>query len=900
MIKKYACALLLCASGFALAQMDDLEDINFPLNSSVVVDGFQGLDMLAAVMAKHGALDLEVIGHTDSLGTADYNKRLSLRRAESVKAYLVSKGAREGKIKTSGEGIDRSYDNATREGRFQNRRVSLFLYETVGGNRSQVSYRRLLELFFGGDPATRMLELTEKQTLPNDQKILEKLTDLEKKVNEMGDRLSKRMDDLEARYVKHAEEMPKKMAAMQMKVDQYTGVSVAAGFWDVGDQDDFAGQIRGLYFRPLTEDFALQAELDFSYYDELKDGQFDAAAVYQKGGFKLAAAGSYKWVSISGLETARIGQGALVANFLFGSGKIGAYGTFPFADGDVVSETRNGVFLSETYINVPNQLGLDFGVSFGDRVDLSGYAASIDGESDVDLGAGLKLDVLVGEQLSWFLQADMNEWIVGAAGDDDAMRYQTGLRLGSWAQARYNVQDRITPVDLPQLRYELLSRVRRVGNSAPIANAGPSRSGVAAGAVTLDGSGSADPEGDPLTFSWAQVSGPAVQLQNAGQAIASFTGVAGAAYVFELTVSDDRGDADRDSVTITMEAAAPNEPVIANFTASPESIELGQIANLTWSTQFAEQVTISGIGAVAASGSLIVSPSTTTEYTLTAANETGTATQTVTITVVEPAQNDPEINFFTATPDTIEEGEISVLSWSTNFADEVTLSGFGRVGAAGNLNVAPNGTTEYTLTATNGNGSVSATVTVTVNEVSLPEPTIGFFTAIPDEITEGELTTLSWSTEFAENVTLSGFGQVSASGSLVLSPSETTEYTLTATNAAGTASASVTVTVNDDTTGGGGRPPVASAGADQTLLFPGTVTLDGTGSFDPDSGALTYSWVQVAGQPVTLNGANTAMPTFQADVHQYTFRLTVTDAEGLSDTDEVTISVVSFKRDSDR
>ncbi len=894
MLRTYACALLLCFGWSAVAGSDDLEDINFPLNSSVVVDGFQGLDMLAAVMAKHPALDLEVVGHTDSLGSAEYNKRLSEKRAESVKTYLVSKGVRASQVKTSGEGIDRSFDNATREGRFQNRRVTLTLYETVDGVRSKVSYRRLLELFFGGDPAARMLELTEKQTLPNDKKILEKLTDLDRKVDQMGDRLSKRIDELETRYEKRSEETPQS-ASVQLKLDKYTGVSLAAGLWDVGDQDDFTGQIRGMYFRPVNENFALQAEVDFSYYDELTDGQFDAAAVYQKNGFKLAAAGSYKWVSINGLDTARIGQGAIVANFLFGSGKIGAYGSFPFADGDVVSTTpAGGAFVNEIYVNVPNQVGLDFGVSVGDRVDLSGYAASIDGETDADVGAGLKLDVLVGDQWSWFLQADMNEWIL--VDNDDGLRYLTGLRFGSWTQARYKVHDQLTPVDLPQLRYELLSRTRRTGNTAPIANAGPSRSDVAAGTVTLDGSNSADPEGDPLTFQWAQTSGPTVQIQNANQATATFEGVAGETYAFELTVADDRGDIGRDSVTIAMEAAAPEAPVIGTFLATPDTIVRGQFANLTWSTVNAAQVTISGVGAVPPSGSLLISPEQTTEYTLTASNEGGTVSQTVTVTVEEEVVPMPEINFFNATPSEVAQGESSVLTWSASFADEVTLSGFGRVGATGSLTVSPDATTEYTLTASNAEGSVTASVTVAVQ--ATPEPVIEFFTAIPAEIQEGGFTTLSWSTSYADTVSISSLGQVGASGSLVLSPTETTTYTLTATNDSGTATASATVTVNPAV--GENRPPVANAGPDQTLLFPGTVTLDGSGSFDPDNQTLTYQWQQLAGKPVQLNGANTAMPTFEATTSDYTFRLTVTDEGGLSATDEVTISVVSFKDRSER
>ena len=76
---------------------------------------------------------LEVIiavGHTDSIGSDKYNNRLSQRRADSVKAYLVSKGIEPNRIYTEGKGEKQPIaDNKTREGRAKNRRVEI---EVVG------------------------------------------------------------------------------------------------------------------------------------------------------------------------------------------------------------------------------------------------------------------------------------------------------------------------------------------------------------------------------------------------------------------------------------------------------------------------------------------------------------------------------------------------------------------------------------------------------------------------------------------------------------------------------------------------------------------------------------------------------------------------------------------------
>ena len=77
-------------------------------------------------------IDLELIiatGHTDSIGTDKYNMALSLRRANAVKAYLISKGVDADKIKVEGRGESEPVaTNKTREGRALNRRVEIVVY----------------------------------------------------------------------------------------------------------------------------------------------------------------------------------------------------------------------------------------------------------------------------------------------------------------------------------------------------------------------------------------------------------------------------------------------------------------------------------------------------------------------------------------------------------------------------------------------------------------------------------------------------------------------------------------------------------------------------------------------------------------------------------------------------
>lgn len=92
-----------------------------------------GKDKLNDLLSKIKGINLEVIiaiGHTDSVGSDTYNQKLSVRRAESVKAYLVSKGIEKNRIFTEGKGEKQPVaDNKTTQGRAKNRRVEI---EVVG------------------------------------------------------------------------------------------------------------------------------------------------------------------------------------------------------------------------------------------------------------------------------------------------------------------------------------------------------------------------------------------------------------------------------------------------------------------------------------------------------------------------------------------------------------------------------------------------------------------------------------------------------------------------------------------------------------------------------------------------------------------------------------------------
>jgi OOP family OmpA-OmpF porin len=109
-------------------------DAFFDFDKSVLKP--EGKAKLDDLVDKVKGINLEVIiavGHTDSVGSDPYNQALSVRRADAVKSYLVSKGIEKNRVYTEGKGEKQPVaDNKTAEGRAKNRRVEIEVVGTRG------------------------------------------------------------------------------------------------------------------------------------------------------------------------------------------------------------------------------------------------------------------------------------------------------------------------------------------------------------------------------------------------------------------------------------------------------------------------------------------------------------------------------------------------------------------------------------------------------------------------------------------------------------------------------------------------------------------------------------------------------------------------------------------------
>jgi hypothetical protein len=798
-------------------QKNDWEEINFEFNSSILSDGYPSLLRLAELLGQHRDYKVRVTGHTDYVGSAVYNDKLALRRAESVKAFLVRYGASADQVTTAGDGKRApEVDNKTKEGRFMNRRVVMTVTDAQGhvvkegGMNEVVPYMEQLNALAKKqqeccDQILKKLDKLDdilaglKNLQGENDKLRAELNDQRNQLNALRDQvngLPKPLTSTQTQQIAHTEAQGA-LDEAQRRNKKFSNININIGP-NTGSQKtgDFSIDGRGQFFSPFGGDGirAVQAQGEYFYYPGRQEGQFDIGLINRFGpSLQAGAFASFKYINIKDFQSGGgLGQAAFLLDYIFNRGRVGIFATKGFKNTAVLNRVQIGPqSFMETYARIADQVGFNGLVGAWGNAYVEGnlgYIRSHTGNNSP--GGQIRLVQPISEHFAFTVEGDLNETLLASS---NTGRVAFGFQVGNYIHPKdYGKTKSPVPMDVPRIRYELLTR--RVGNTPPVANAGPNQDNVQAGTITLDGSASYDPDGDPITYSWSQLSGPAVTLATPTLAKTTFSAAAGQTYIFKLTVTDSGGLSN--SATTRVSTGSPSSAQIVRFDATPNQISAGQTSTLTWIVQGATSVSINnGIGNVAATGSTQVAPTQTTTYTLTAVGPSGNVTATTTVTV-GGVVGTPQIIRYEASPLSIAPGGSSTLSWSTTGAATVSISGVGNVPVNGSTTVSPSTTTTYTLTATSSDGkSVTAPVTVTVSSGTVPQ--IVVFVATPQNIDAGQSTKLCWQVTGATSIQIQpGVGSnLNANDCATVSPTTTTTYTLTATNSTGQIQGNVTVNV---------------------------------------------------------------------------------------------------------
>ncbi len=344
---------------------------------------------------------------------------------------------------------------------------------------------------------------------------------------------------------------------------------------------------------------------------------------------------------------------------------------------------------------------------------------------------------------------------------------------------------------------------------------------------------------------------------------------------YVLTAQNNLGQA---QASVTINVSQPTQrPTIMGFTSNPGTLPIGGgSATLSWSVNDATDLFISGIGDVTGRTSYQVNLTQTQNYTLTASNNLGSTTATLTVAVQQPTQP-PTIGFFSANTTSLPNGGGTVqLSWNVGDATSLSINNnVGIVTGRSEVNVNVTQTTTFVLSASNNLGTSQASVQVTVH-VPTSAPQITNFFASSNSLPQGGGTVqLSWNVTDASSLSIDhNVGVVTGSGSVNVSVSQTTTFTLTASNSLGTNTAQTTVTVSVPSS-----PPTINSFSSSTTQLTG-------------SGVVTLSWSVGNATSLSISpnvGSVTGRSQTNVNVSQSTtYTLTASNGAGSS---EATVTV---------
>jgi ribosomal protein L14 len=472
-------------------------------------------------------------------------------------------------------------------------------------------------------------------------------------------------------------------------------------------------------------------------------------------------------------------------------------------------------------------------------------------------------------------------------------------------------------------------------NQPPTANAGADITiTLPTNSTSLVGSGT-DLDGTITGYAWARVSGPTTfTLGTLNAATTALTGLVQGTYTFKLTVTDNGGATASDTVKVTVNAAA-NQPPTANagnnitITLPANSTSLvgsgtdpdGTITGYAWA-RVSGPTTFTLGTPNAATTSLTGLVQGTYTFRLTVTDNSGaTASDTMNVIVNPAANQPPTANAGNNITITLPTNSTQLVGSGTDPDGTIVSYAWSKVsGPATSTIASPNAATTaltglvqgvytFRLTVTDNSGATATDdVIVTINAAgSTNQPPIS---NAGNNITLNlptNSTTLNGTASFDPDGTIVSYSWAKVSGPSSFTLGNANSATTTLSNlTAGTYVFELTVTDNGGATDQdnitivvsavANQTPIANAGANIAMTLPlNSTNLNGGGSSDPDGIIVTFAWSKVSGPAnYTLSNSNeaaTGLTNLVAGV--YTFRLTVTDNNGATSTDDITVTVLA-------
>jgi len=478
-----------------------------------------------------------------------------------------------------------------------------------------------------------------------------------------------------------------------------------------------------------------------------------------------------------------------------------------------------------------------------------------------------------------------------------------------------------------------------VVNTPPVADAGVDQTVDVGDTVTLDGGGSTDADSDSLTYSWSLTTpGGGATLSNPNTVGPTFVPDVDGTYTATLIVNDGTDDSAPDSAAITAQVVVANIPPVANA-GLDQSVNVGDTVNLNGGgSSDADGDALTYLWSLSVPGGSVATLSSTTTASPTFVADV--AGDYVAQLIVNDSTDDSAADTALITASAVPINNPPVanagLDQNVTMNDTVTLDGSGSTDADGDpltylwsLSV-PGGSVATLSDPTavsptfvadvagdyvaqlivndSTDDSAADTATITASAVPANNPPVAD-AGLDQSVLAGDTVTLdAGGSSDADGDALTYRWSLSVplgSGATLTDPTAIIQTFVADVDGDYVAQLIVNDGADDSTPDSvvimaalpaANQPPVANAGPDQAVVVGATVTLDGSGSSDPDADPLTYSWSLTSipvGSGAVLSDATAIDPSLVADVAgDYVLQIIVNDGEFDSAPDTVMMTAV--------